>query len=446
MAHASSVFRCTFVPVDANDCNPDTVTKWMQWMSDEWNSRNVDCSQYCMTPQQYFDRECNPAVGRPKDESQMRSNCIGGNALWKEQGRCIQQYIKPQDQCMALVSLLLKSRAFYEARRPFDNVPDGIFASDISPSRPVVVLPRTRFNQPYIPMPQTSPSDDAASSASQDPVSFSISHQYPVVGIVQQLASSGPPQYCGLDIVMFDPYHESLYASTMDFIAVFQDLFSPQEWNCILQCHQDEEEAAVDRSSTRGDDHLLLREFYIRWSMKEAYTKAFGMGINFNFASFESIHIIPASSGQPENTSATDSKSIRSLYRWIKRSSMSTSRTDDRPNAPVCAIGTVTQLSNASTPEDPVQALRRPEQEAFWFFFYPLYEQSITKATVATTVERHDSEAIDHGSVMIGCACICVGPMVPSHDASVYGKGSNPDIQVEWTSLHQLCTFHTSAV
>jgi phosphopantetheinyl transferase len=34
-------------------------------------------------------------------------------------------------------------------------------------------------------------------------------------------------------------------------------------------------------------DESKLQEFYLRWAIKEAYTKALGLGMNVEFQSFE---------------------------------------------------------------------------------------------------------------------------------------------------------------
>jgi phosphopantetheinyl transferase (holo-ACP synthase) len=436
-AVSNNAYRFICVRVHGGDLEEDVRACW-QWFKNQWRNAGcqIDGDDYCQTALEYWDglpnSRSNPTypVATPGNHPQYP----GGNALWEQQCCSIRQYIKPQDQYMALVSLLLKSRAFHETVRQSDRARNVV--SNTVPFRPIIVLPRTRYNQPFIPWPQSTTTEDPSAS----PVPFSISHQYPLVGMVQQLSSSDPFQYCGLDIVIFDPFNESLYSSTMEFMAVFQDLFSPREWNYILQCHK--EKAVDENTTTTTDDHLLLREFYIRWSMKEAYTKAFGRGMNFNFASFETIRIVPAAPNPPE--SVTDTQNIKSLYRWMERSSIRHRTPEQRPEVPLCAIGTVTQLSSAAISEDPLQTLRRPETEEFWFFFYPFYEQNITMSTTTNIGEGNDSVAIDFGSDMIGCACVCVGPLVPLSDVSFDRNDSNPRIQVEWTSLHQLCTFHTA--
>ena len=419
-----NVYRFLCIPIDEDE----DVTKFFQWMECQWRSNN--CLIYCMTPQQYYD-SFHTEKDPPKNVS---------NSLWEEQCRSILQYIKPRDQYMALLSLLLKSRAFFQT---VGDETESVGAASET-LRPIVVLPRTRYNQPFIPPRLSSSfgSTDAVPPEQNVAVPFSISHQYPMVGMVQQVSSSfdATSRYCGLDIVMFDPYNDSLYSNTMDFIAVFQDLFSPKEWNCILECSPTEKDETPTSHGTSSDD-LLLREFYIRWSMKEAYTKAFGMGMNFNFASFETVRIIPEKS---IHVNDSNRHSIRSVYQWIN-----TSRNFElQSRVSLCAIGTVTQVSNAAPTNHTSPVLHRPDAEDFWFFFYPFHERSTSTSVTTNEAALADSKQAEiHASDgIIGCACICVGPRISMNCASVDSNAAIPSIQVEWTSLQELVAFHMSGL
>uniref|UniRef100_A0A7S1UQ08 holo-[acyl-carrier-protein] synthase n=1 Tax=Grammatophora oceanica TaxID=210454 RepID=A0A7S1UQ08_9STRA len=125
---------------------------------------------------------------------------------------------------------------------------------------PVVDLPRTEYGKPFIP-----PTDDS------DAPLFSVSHQFPFVGICRILDANDIPQNLrlGMDIVMFDEINSRLYSSEMDFCRVFQRSFAPGEWSCIERAQ------------------YPLQEFYLRWAIKEAYTKALGKGMSLKFDSFQ---------------------------------------------------------------------------------------------------------------------------------------------------------------
>jgi len=104
-----------------------------------------------------------------------------------------------------------------------------------------VELPRTKYGKPYI------PSED---------YEISLSHQYPYIGIASHGSSTNP---VGLDIVVM---------KEMD-IKSFNETFTSNEWT------------RINKSAD------VLKTFYIYWSMKEAYTKALGLGMSLNFNSFD---------------------------------------------------------------------------------------------------------------------------------------------------------------
>ena len=148
---------------------------------------------------------------------------------------------RTSDRWLAWTSLLLKSRLYCQRKNCAKHLVD---------------FPRTEYNKPYIP-PQY--------------ISFSVSHQWPFVGLVYDPDGT---RKVGFDIVVFDPPNEKLYQSTLEFVQVFQDQFAPCEWTAIMETY-----------SAQGND-ALLREFYLRWAVKEAYTKALGLGMYVDFSSF----------------------------------------------------------------------------------------------------------------------------------------------------------------
>jgi 4'-phosphopantetheinyl transferase len=163
----------------------------------------------------------------------------------------LRRFVKVSDKYLRLMSLLLKSRAFYQTYPSIkSDIPDDA-------SLPVVDLPRTEEGRPYIPVAKGSLPD----------TSFSISHQHPYIGI----ARAPSDVKVGLDIVTFDTVNQNLYRNEMEFIDVFRLNFTKSEWDSIVD-HE-------------GDD--MLNEFYLRWAIKEAYTKAQGRGMSLEFDSFE---------------------------------------------------------------------------------------------------------------------------------------------------------------
>lgn len=160
-------------------------------------------------------------------------------------------FLKSQDKWTALGSILLKSQAFHVVQ----NSQDG--------DRIVAILPRTEHRKPYI------PTDKQGSNKNLYPLS--ISHQFPFIGgALLDNTGMGPQRMIGLDIVTFDEYNNRLYSNEDDFLDVFRDSFTRQEWAAIN---------AIEENR--------LKEFYVRWATKEAYTKALGVGLGFEFNSFD---------------------------------------------------------------------------------------------------------------------------------------------------------------
>ena len=152
----------------------------------------------------------------------------------------LSSYVRIQDKYLHLTSLLLKSQAFHLAMATKND-------------RPIIDLPKSRKGKPYIP--------------GNDSFQFSVSHQYPFAGIAQ--CRTNNKTRVGFDIVVFEKLNTILYKSPEEFVEVFQSNFAASEWNAI--------QAATH----------VIQEFYLRWAIKEAYTKAVGDGMSFEFSSFE---------------------------------------------------------------------------------------------------------------------------------------------------------------
>lgn len=190
--------------------------------------------------------------------------CVNGDltaseAVGTKTRKEVTAFVKASDRITAMVSTALKSMAFLEVY------------SELKPtlSSSIVVLPRTEYRKPFI------PSRNGESSCHP----FSISHQWPFVGLVSAEPGSSTVSsvLLGLDLVVFEPFNPSIYNSNREFVDVFRDSFDPTEWTYILKA---------------GDN---LRELYLRWAVKEAYTKALGVGLGFNFAAFQVVWDEPVS-------------------------------------------------------------------------------------------------------------------------------------------------------
>jgi phosphopantetheinyl transferase len=290
--------------------------------------------------------------------------------------RDIIKFIKVQDQYMALASLLLKSRAFYDTMAPELNS---------TSTRLVVNLPRTEHRKPYIPL--ANPISALPLEKEENCHPLSISHQFPFVGIARletcrdDLNTNPSPLLVGLDIVVFEDYNPHMYESTREFIDVFHDSFSALEWKLIQSVSENDD----------VHDFTLLREFYLRWAVKEAYTKALGVGLGFDFGSFHT-HL---------------DEDVSSLWKWLSSS------LETEP----CIIGTVT------TGTGPQEA----SSERWKFLFRPLFDPASKIGMI---------HSLD---IMAGCACVCLGPLSGDEDGDI-------EFQMETMSLEELKSWHSTVL
>jgi 4'-phosphopantetheinyl transferase len=309
------------------------------------------------------DSEATKIVRLVKDEvlvapCQASAFLKGENTSREEVGPIQKQvfrFVRVKDKYTALGSMLLKSQAFHLTH-----------TSSASEDRPVVALPRTQYKKPYIPLLDH---DLRSSVRVEDFFPLSISHQFPFVGSAMLDTSNGcSPELrpkVGFDIVVFEGYNRKLYSSEEEFLNVFRDYFTQREWSLI-----------------NSEKNFRLEEFYCRWAMKEAYTKALGVGMGVEFNSFDMCLL------------ALDDGRDSGLWHSVSSS------------------------SDGSYISGSVSFLREPKSPEMWdFFFLPL-----------------DGKDIDVN--YSGCACICIGPF-PSPLAP-----SRFRTEVEWTDLPSLVKWH----
>jgi phosphopantetheine--protein transferase-like protein len=171
----------------------------------------------------------------------------------------------------------------------------------------------------------------------------------------------------GVDIVVKEPLNRRLYDSDDDFLAVFEDSFATAEWQMV----------------TSATPHCL-KEFYLRWAVKEAYTKALGVGLGFDFKSFEVVFHLP------------DNQLCRYLDLMQNEQSESFAT----------SVLLTTTFSAQIVTEDDIH------HETWQFSFLPL------------------------GRDPWGWACVAVGPATPERNVHI-------DLQVQWTDLVRLVEHHT---
>jgi phosphopantetheine--protein transferase-like protein len=280
--------------------------------------------------------------------------------------RQVLRFLQPKDKYAAFASALLKSKAFHHSIQKATPTSTGFNG------RKVVDLPRTEHKKPYIPVSKKIRSELDYGGNEEDMYPISISHQHPFVGIAQLDMDTNcgmeAPILVGMDIVVFDDYNRQCYSNQEEFLDVFRDSFTDREWSLI-------QAQSVGR----------LQEFYIRWSMKEAYTKALGVGMGLDFSSFDLL--LPGdidNEGESSGVFASINTAGKQLYRQR---------------------GTYENLKNE-------------KDVGCWdFAFLPLYEPSSLETPR-------------------GCACICAGPLPPRC------RSQHLDVCVDWTDLSSLVDWH----
>jgi len=227
----------------------------------------------------------------------------------------------------------------------------------------------------------------------------------------------------GLDIVTFEDFNPCLYQSTREFLQVFQSSFTNWEWNCILAVYEN------------GDGHML-REFYLRWAVKEAYTKALGVGMGCSFDSFETRMHLDADAG----AAMQDGDGIYSYFLAHKNDAgQAQSEHDIEHRRQSCNVEAI-QLSGSVilNPASP----QLSSKGDCTFYLLPLWENDVFTGRENDTARRR---ALDQAK---GCACICLVHAPSRNETSNNSDRDNPvgtnrfHLTVEWQSLEDLLSWH----
>jgi phosphopantetheinyl transferase len=246
--------------------------------------------------------------------------------------RDIYRYMKLQDRWIAFCSILLKSRLFHMTK----------MTKTSSNILPITRLPRNARGKPFLP-------------PGNQQIKFNISHQYPFIGLSLYDVENYADMEIGLDIVTFDDYLKQRIPVD-EFLRYYCNSFTPFEW--IRICY--------------GSETSRIRNFYIRWAIKESISKAKGIGLAMDFASFQVlIH----------NFDCIDSKtdepaSLEDLYRGSEH-------------------GCQTNTNVVST----LQQSGKPEE--YWILSFNF-------------IERDDHQELQ------GCSCISIGPFSQMPSATLY--------------------------
>jgi len=354
---------------------------------------------------------------------------------------------------------------------------------------PVIELPRTEYKKPYIPLLiQDETNTTTVRATSQrikhsaltdeeiaDAFPISVSHQYPHVGLARLVegnssyfeekkkdkSSGAVPNSnqllkLGMDIVVIEPYNKRMYSSAENFLEVFKESFTSWEWNRIryrkdanqsietnhyhprlfskksFGYSRGGERGGILKSSSsknvlRSDDDLL-QEFYLRWSIKEAYTKALGVGMGLDFKSFETRlldGIDNDDDGQKRKSFLYNDTNLDGIYDFIsQRCEIEHGKEHD-----VTSSSSKEKYSGVTQNDKhkrfkvrgKVTYLKVKKEELWDFWFVPLPDGDDDKKPIPSDVFQFKA-----------CACVCLGPLLSPSST----KGSSRSLQKQPDVAH----------
>ncbi|KIK08571.1 hypothetical protein K443DRAFT_128470 [Laccaria amethystina LaAM-08-1] len=160
----------------------------------------------------------------------------------------IKRFYQRDDACRTLIGRLLIRAVFRER---------GTSLEDIK-------VETTQTGKPYIVAPELNP-----------PIGFNITHDNALIAMAfAPGVYNGPAFNVGIDVMKVRlPRQETLSS----FVQTVGEQLTPHEHNLVFSAGSQEEG---------------LRHFFWMWTFKEAYTKALGLGLGFEFkrVEFDSLH------------------------------------------------------------------------------------------------------------------------------------------------------------
>ncbi|KAL1524499.1 hypothetical protein AB1Y20_019393 [Prymnesium parvum] len=184
------------------------------------------------------------------------------STLQEEEQAKVVRYKFEMDKKRALVSRLLQRRACAEAT--------GVKQSE-------VIIQRTKGAKPYM---ANRPHADSLPNWN-----FNVSHEGNYVAIAAE-----PSLLCGVDVAAPEQVRSKAGRSLESIFQLFKDQCTEKEWRYIRSCGPSE--SAMENA------------FRKHWSLKEAYTKARGDGLGFEFKKCEFV-IHPTEGEQVEVATVT---------------------------------------------------------------------------------------------------------------------------------------------
>jgi len=154
----------------------------------------------------------------------------------------IKKFYRREDACRCLIGRLLPRMLLKERGVAWNAM---TFAS-------------TKVGKPYITTPDVNPS-----------IAFNVSHDNALVTMAFGPGTDDPPAFrIGVDIMKVELPQRDPFPQ---FVKMFSDQLTAVETHAVLSVPEDEG----------------LRRFFWIWTMKEAYTKALGLGMGFDFKRIE---------------------------------------------------------------------------------------------------------------------------------------------------------------
>ncbi|KAL3802765.1 hypothetical protein HJC23_007542 [Cyclotella cryptica] len=388
------------------------------------------------------------ASGKPLESTQQTRDNVR---------KSIMRFIREPDRWTALASVLLKSLAFHRSiqklpctlHESMDDTPVDFYRkchmSTLDSGKfellPIVDLPRTKYNRPYLPhlTPQTNQTplanikltdtDDEEIGENENAKSkISVSHQYPYVSIVQ----SSSTLKIGMDLVVFQ-HHKNEYTPTIDdFLKPFETSFTSWEWERIQYCR---DSSTFVRKRRKRSDESKLREFFLRWSIKEAYTKALGLGMHINFSSFETRLL-----GIDEIDKLYPKESIwdaimSGIKNNISISLQSPSHKECEERTSGKHFGRQDQYSVlGKIMHLPCKTKKYSDNEVWEVVFVPI---PVDKGAMCNPLRRDTNSSIHDA-----CACMCRGPILQTKNGFYLGSDDRTSVLVEQIEMLDLVKIH----
>ena len=209
------------------------------------------------------------------------------------------------------------------------------------------------------------------------------------------------------------------------FLEPLAGSFTPWEWERISNVGRlppscDRERRAAAAAGSRSEDSRL-REFFLRWAMKEAYTKALGLGMHVDFDKVEIRLYGTDLDADPDGEDVGPDE--EGIWTTIERRTAASSAgrwgggaDDERRRRYYSAIGKVKRLESATSPWD-----------VWEFIFVPLFPDDGGGGDDDLGLGRA-AERDERAGEAAACACICSGPL-PRNASGGHAERCRPALE-----------------